>query len=657
MRIVSLPTVISFALVLLLSCGDSNQKKPAISTNQPTTVTQTVGSSGGTVRHPDGASVVIPAGALTGSALISITVHDSSNSFTTDYSAGILKNPVVEFGPKGQTFLAPVTISYKVINSFNQAGSYGLFELNEDTHVWKETDFPVTISSDGLTVQADVTHFTVYQCFPDFEGRKAAFNGKFKQLLEENNGDFRLAMGYFLSWFYNYEPRINLGDEAITDNGVYQLEQMFFQIIAKDDLNVVQHVNAVGADTSRKAEDWVFSESFLSEDSEGKLYTWELLAVVHWALAAKSVTVFEPQNGASVSGIVQIQALTNGDILNAANFDSIGFYVDQENICTDTTAPFTCYWDTTNAAGGDHFINLVANYLGKEYYSEVVKVTVALSNDKAITGFIFPMSTATIITEATHSITVTVPVNTVVTALVPTITHTGASISPASGVANNFTSGQIYRVTAADGSTQDYTIIVLVSDPFANPVADTGQTQCSSGANGDGAMAACSQTITGQDGDYANIPNARSFATSSHAIYTTDYTTKDNVTGLIWKTCPEGQTGSTCTGTASTYLWDNALTACTALNSAHIPNGYAGRTDWRLPSNYELQTIVNYGLSNPSIDTAFFPTTVTSGWSYCWSSSPYVLSSDSAWFVNFGYGNMLGQFKRNGAYVRCVSGP
>ena len=87
-----------------------------------------------------------------------------------------------------------------------------------------------------------------------------------------------------------------------------------------------------------------------------------------------------------------------------------------------------------------------------------------LSSAKAITAFTFPTSTGTTITEATHAIAITVPFGTVVTALVPTITiSTGASISPNTGVANNFTNPKTYTVTAADASTQDYAVTVTVA--------------------------------------------------------------------------------------------------------------------------------------------------------------------------------------------------
>ncbi|MFA5050887.1 MAG: DUF5018 domain-containing protein [Patescibacteria group bacterium] len=95
----------------------------------------------------------------------------------------------------------------------------------------------------------------------------------------------------------------------------------------------------------------------------------------------------------------------------------------------------------------------------------VVTVTAALNSAKAITSFNFvTQGSNTIIDETAHTIAITMSYGTVVTALVPTITvSAGASVNPASGVAHDFTSPVIYTVTAADGSTQAYTVIITVA--------------------------------------------------------------------------------------------------------------------------------------------------------------------------------------------------
>jgi hypothetical protein len=105
----------------------------------------------------------------------------------------------------------------------------------------------------------------------------------------------------------------------------------------------------------------------------------------------------------------------------------------------------------------------------------VVTVTVAPSSAKAITafGFLSPAVLGTV-TEANHTIAVTVPFGTNVTALVATFATTGASVKVGSTVqvsgttANNFTSPVTYVVTAADSSTQSYTVTVTVQAASTN---------------------------------------------------------------------------------------------------------------------------------------------------------------------------------------------
>jgi len=58
------------------------------------------------------------------------------------------------------------------------------------------------------------------------------------------------------------------------------------------------------------------------------------------------------------------------------------------------------------------------------------------------------------------TISLTVPYGTDLTSLTPTITITGASVTPASGTAQDFTYPVEYMVTAADGSTKTYTVTV-----------------------------------------------------------------------------------------------------------------------------------------------------------------------------------------------------
>jgi hypothetical protein len=96
----------------------------------------------------------------------------------------------------------------------------------------------------------------------------------------------------------------------------------------------------------------------------------------------------------------------------------------------------------------------------------VVSVTVSpYHSSKAITSFSFPSldGAVGVIDKSAMTITVTVPYGTSRSSLAPTIVHTGASVSPASGASRNFSSPVTYTVTAEDGTTQSYRVTVSVS--------------------------------------------------------------------------------------------------------------------------------------------------------------------------------------------------
>ena len=89
------------------------------------------------------------------------------------------------------------------------------------------------------------------------------------------------------------------------------------------------------------------------------------------------------------------------------------------------------------------------------------------STSKSITAFSIG-SDIGVINETNHTIAVTVPFGTTVTALIPTVAiSNAATVSPPSGVVNDFTNPVTYSVKAENGSVQDYTVTVTVDNASA----------------------------------------------------------------------------------------------------------------------------------------------------------------------------------------------
>lgn len=137
---------------------------------------------------------------------------------------------------------------------------------------------------------------------------------------------------------------------------------------------------------------------------------------------------------------------------------------------------------------------------------------------------------------------------------------------------------------------------------------------------------------------------------------------RDNVTGLVWenKTDDGGihdkdntyrWGGKTALGTGyGTYYPDWDVLVDGSNNTA-----LCGFTDWRVPTRFELQGLVNHNRTGPAIDTGYFPNTIASN---VWSASPSPRASGgSAFWVNFccGYSQDVGS-RFNPMGVRLVRG-
>jgi hypothetical protein len=159
---------------------------------------------------------------------------------------------------------------------------------------------------------------------------------------------------------------------------------------------------------------------------------------------------------------------------------------------------------------------------------------------------------------------------------------------------------------------------------------DTGQTTC---YRQEGDVIDCtSDTCAGQDGFYATgCPSEGRFVDNE------DGTVTDTCTGLMW----EKETGN---GGNRTF-WCRALEYCENLD-------LGGHDDWRLPNVREIQSIVDYGRHDPSIDPVFGALSF-----FYWSSTTDANDNGSAWTVNFSDLNGINgesDVKENDNHVRAV---
>jgi len=132
-----------------------------------------------------------------------------------------------------------------------------------------------------------------------------------------------------------------------------------------------------------------------------------------------------------------------------------------------------------------------------------------------------------------------------------------------------------------------------------------------------------------------------------------DGTLTDDATGLMWMACSEGQsynaTSGGCDGTVATYTWQLGLERAGTVNFI----GFAGKSDWRLPNQKELSSIVERQCVDPAINTEVFPDSPSNAY---WSSSPYAGNALGAFLVDFAAGTGDFAAKDTLSSVRLVRG-
>jgi hypothetical protein len=146
-----------------------------------------------------------------------------------------------------------------------------------------------------------------------------------------------------------------------------------------------------------------------------------------------------------------------------------------------------------------------------------------------------------------------------------------------------------------------------------------------------------------------------------------DGTISDYETGLTWE--KKSDDGS-IHDKNNEYSWStgsgnpDGTVYTTYLAALNAGGGFAGHTDWRLPTREELESIIDYAhpvvpAVQPAFHTSCVPsctvTTCSCTWAdRYWTSNTVVIFSSSAWAVNFSGGSVAPNGKTNFDWARAV---
>lgn len=166
-------------------------------------------------------------------------------------------------------------------------------------------------------------------------------------------------------------------------------------------------------------------------------------------------------NGSSVTAS---DLNTTGNSWNSVNVDpGSGVTTPSEFTLNSGTLEekYQIWSDGTNV---NEIATVIVNAAEYTPYS-VTGGTLWSNKSKAITNFSIENQVgSTKISEVNHTVSLIMPFGTDVTALIPTISQSGESVSPLSGAVQDFTTPVIYTVKAVDTTTAEYTVTVTIAE-------------------------------------------------------------------------------------------------------------------------------------------------------------------------------------------------
>ncbi|MBI3306068.1 Ig-like domain-containing protein [Candidatus Nomurabacteria bacterium] len=305
------------------------------------------------------------------------------------------------------------------------------------------------------------------------------------------------------------------------------------------------------------------------------------------------VIVPEGQTGAGSVTVSNGCKVNNVDVSGSYAYHGNGLYKVTYTVSAEDTdraageLPFDC--TLSNHTGTVHLVAFTDN--NTVAVDASVEVGEA-SADKDITSFKFmslnPHVSGTI---SGTNVTLTVPFGTNVTALVPTIEISAeATVNPASGASQNFSSPVQYTVTAEDNSTKTYTVTVNVSaqnTPTLESIAITTP------------ATKLSYTV-GESLDISGLVVTGTYSDGSTQV---ESISTSNITGFNSSQAAANQVLTITVGSRTTTYTVNINAAASAsAESATLSN--ASPSVIITDSNQAMDITIASGTTNPTIDVS-----------------------------------------------------
>ncbi|ETR71715.1 MAG: hypothetical protein OMM_07935, partial [Candidatus Magnetoglobus multicellularis str. Araruama] len=244
---------------------------------------------------------------------------------------------------------------------------------------------------------------------------------------------------------------------------------------------------------------------------------------------------------------------------------------------------------------------------------------------------------------------------------------------------SNWTGSETITFTAvdptglSDSNSVELEVIEKAHCQTAFPIPDSGQTKCYDNEN----EITCPQPgepFYGQDGNYLIHEQSYTKLDEQGNDLPDDAQTwamvRDNITGLIWeiKTSKDGIADyNNIHDVDNGYAWYDSNPETNTGGSGYFNDGqnteffinflnrtmYGGFTDWRLPSEQELLSILNFHAFDPAINTDVFVNGMSK---FYWSANSFTEDTFYAWGIYFGNGIDTYEDKNISHSVRAVRG-